>query len=118
MKKKALNKLRSRAGETIAETLISVLIGALALTMLAGAISAASNMITKSETVMKTYYESNEALGNPAKGGMTVALDSGSVKLFPDTTNIVVDWDYNGTFANTPVVAYKAHEQPGGGATP
>ena len=46
MKTNIMKKLRSRAGETITETLVSVLIGALALVMLAGAVSAASSVIT------------------------------------------------------------------------
>ena len=49
MKKRALRKLKSRSGETLAETLVSVLISALALVMLAGAIGAAKNIIANSD---------------------------------------------------------------------
>ena len=44
----ALRKLHSKAGETIAETLVALLISALALVMLAGALSAAAKVITTS----------------------------------------------------------------------
>ena len=55
MKKKIAAKLRGRLGESIAETLIALLISALALMMLAGAITAASNVLSKSKNSMNTY---------------------------------------------------------------
>ncbi|MBR6219536.1 MAG: hypothetical protein IKQ80_03100 [Clostridia bacterium] len=55
MKKRILKKLRAKAGETLAETLIALLISALALMMLAGAITAASNVLSKSKNSMNTY---------------------------------------------------------------
>ncbi|MBQ8110359.1 MAG: hypothetical protein IJ124_09405 [Clostridia bacterium] len=61
MKKRMLLKLKSVSGESIGETLISLLISALALVMLAGAISSASNIINNSKTAMETYYGSDEA---------------------------------------------------------
>ena len=54
--KKMLKKLRSTAGESIGETLIALLISALALGMLAGAVSSASNIITRSNDAMNDYY--------------------------------------------------------------
>lgn len=57
MKKRIAAKLRGRAGESIAETLVAVLISALALVMLAGAISAAANVITRSRTAVNEYNE-------------------------------------------------------------
>ena len=58
MKKKILAKLRGKAGETIAETLIATLIAALALTMLAGAVASAANIVTRSKDAMTTYRSS------------------------------------------------------------
>ena len=55
IKKIIAAKLRGQLGESIAETLIALLISALALMMLAGAVSAAANVITKSRTSMNTY---------------------------------------------------------------
>ena len=55
MSKKWVQKLRSKAGETIAETLIATLVAALALTMLAGAIASAANIVTGSRTSMEIY---------------------------------------------------------------
>ena len=54
--KKLMSKLRSVAGETIGETLVALLISALALTMLAGAIGAANNIISRSNKAMNDYY--------------------------------------------------------------
>ena len=51
-------KLRGKSGESIAETLIALLISALALLMLAGAVSSAANIVTKSRAAVKTYNES------------------------------------------------------------
>ena len=56
MKQRIMRKLRGKAGETIAETLLATLISALALIMLAGAIGAASDIITRSNAVVKEHY--------------------------------------------------------------
>lgn len=61
MKKKWIARLRSKAGETIAETLIATLIAALALTMLAGAIGSAARIINTSRDAMKDYRGSGTA---------------------------------------------------------
>ena len=55
MLKKIKTKLRGKAGESIAETLISTLIAALALTMLAGAIGSAAKIVTGSRNAMQNY---------------------------------------------------------------
>lgn len=58
MKRMIVRKLRGRSGESIAETLIALLISAAALLMLAGAISSAAHMIGESNTAMKKHYSS------------------------------------------------------------
>lgn len=55
-------KLKSTSGESIAETLVAVLISAFALLMLAGTINTASNLITKGQESMETYYEESNEL--------------------------------------------------------
>ena len=55
-----INKIRSQAGESLSETLISLLVAALALTLLAGAVSSGANVITKSQEKLKVYYDDNE----------------------------------------------------------
>lgn len=61
MKGKVFKKLRSRAGESIGETLIALLISALALLMLAGAVSSASRIVTRNKTAMEYYYGTKQA---------------------------------------------------------
>lgn len=108
-----LKKLRSKAGETIAETLIGLLISALALTMLAGAISTAANLITKSETVMKQYYSGMSGLGQPSvTDSMSVTINDGTndIMLFgnsdPSQTPVSVKYAVNNAFNGKPVIAY------------
>ena len=62
MRKRTSIKLRSQAGETIAEVLVALLISSVALIMLASMISATSSMVTRSKTAMEAYYEANESL--------------------------------------------------------
>ncbi len=54
------NKLRSRAGESIGETLVALLIAALALLMLAGAVSSASKIVTRNKAAMEEYYATKQ----------------------------------------------------------
>ena len=59
MTNKIILKIKSNSGESIAETLVAVLIAAVGLLMLAGTINAASNLITKSQNTLNRYYEAN-----------------------------------------------------------
>lgn len=56
MKKRITARLRSKAGESIAETLVALLISALALVMLAGAISSAARIIKESNVAAENMY--------------------------------------------------------------
>lgn len=73
VKRRAVAKLRSRIGESIGETLVSLLISALALTMLAGAITAATRVITQSKTKMSEYYAGDSAMAAHS-GGATISV--------------------------------------------
>ena len=59
-----IRKLKSSSGESIAETLVAVLIAALALLMLAGTINSASRLITTSKSALETYYHENNAMAD------------------------------------------------------
>jgi len=65
--KKMAARLQSNAGESLAEVLISLLIAALAMTMLAATISTASKIITSSKEKMGEYYTANDALAEQTK---------------------------------------------------
>lgn len=103
-------KLVSQTGETIGETLIALLISALALTMLAGAISTAAKLITKSEAVMTKYYAGITSLGDPSTSSLTVTINN------PEDTSFCLDEAYNWVtvkynintaFSAKPIIAYK-----------
>ena len=77
MKKRIIAKLRGKAGESIAETLIATLIAALALTMLAGAVGSAANIVTGSRKTMQTYRTEGVAGIRAAWAGKMDTLGSG-----------------------------------------
>ncbi len=78
MKKKLVAKLRSRAGESLTETLVALLIAALGLVILAGAISSTNSMVQRSKTVMTSYYTANNALEaqSGSKTDLSVSITS------------------------------------------
>jgi hypothetical protein len=77
--KKAIEKVSGSRGETIVETLVSILISSLALLMLATAIGSSVKIIMTSTRHMETFYNGQSAMvadaytGTGTKG--TVSLD-------------------------------------------
>ena len=57
-----MKKIKSQAGETIAEVLVALLISSVALVMLAGMIASTTNLVTRSKSKMEAYYAANEKL--------------------------------------------------------
>lgn len=98
-----LKKLRSKAGESISETLVSLLIASLALVMLAGAVSSATGMITRSREKLEKYYDNNDKL-------VTVSESSPSqitIKAVGLTDQIVqIQYTQNTEFGSHSVVSY------------
>ena len=74
MKKRIMAKLLSQAGESIAETLVATLIAALALLMLAGAVSSAARMVNSSKAAVTEYYNSNWTADEPGASSLVTAL--------------------------------------------
>ena len=72
---KARLKLRSRAGESIGETLIAMLVSALALLMLAGAVSSAANIVKKSNEAMSEVYSKTEGEDTEWLNGIKDAIN-------------------------------------------
>ncbi len=109
MIEKFRKKIKSHAGETISETLIALLISALALVMLAGAMTSATNMITKSREKIQDYYAANES----PSGIVMMTGGTGGNMNFTDTTGAITHDPYpvlyfkNSEFESNPVVAYK-----------
>lgn len=107
LREKLIRRLRSNSGESFAETLVSLLISVLALTMLAGAISTASGLITKSRTKIDSYQDNIEAViaAESVENTGTVTIE----KELTDTINIApLDIVFYSTdFGSTPVGIYK-----------
>ena len=118
MKRKILKKISSQSGETIAETLVALLIASLALMMLAGAVSSAMNVVTKSKEAVNEYYTVNNAVVaretakptglnvNETTGKFTDKLNITIPGLLPSSTPIEVTYWKNEQISGTPVIAY------------
>ncbi|MBQ6401262.1 MAG: hypothetical protein IJI20_03135 [Firmicutes bacterium] len=105
--KKLLSKVRNKAGETIGETLVALLISSFALVMLAGAISASSGMITKSTDAMQAYYEeSNEIVEGSDSGTITLKVNGSTY-----SENVAVEYGKESKFD---VVAFRVIKSAGG----
>lgn len=111
---KITNKLRSSAGESIAETLVALLISALALVMLAGVIAASSRIVNSERSKLNTYYEKNEKivkLNSELQGPVNITI---KVTEKDNSTTTVgtesVKYYKNDAFTNKPVIAYKRAE--------
>ena len=61
-------KLKSKAGESLIETLASVMISVLGILMFAGAAASATRMITVSRSTLTAYYEQNNNLTEEKNG--------------------------------------------------
>ncbi len=100
--RQTVKKLRSQSGESIAETLIAVLIIAVAMMMLATMITATANMVLTSENKMDSYYKENAGLETLSSGtSATITIKNGgtvveSVSAIYKTNNVL----------NKPVTAY------------
>lgn len=110
-----LKKLRSRAGETLTETLVALLIASLALVMLASMISSTTRIVTQSKTRLKTYYTNNNQVAAHSGGSTSVTMT-----LAPDSTESAgleskgyscTAWQ-NSALKNTPVVSYRVTATP------
>ena len=112
MKKQLRRKLKGRSGETFAETLVALLIAALALTMLAGAMAASSGVVTESRAKLDRYYAAEEEALNAEssdtddsvgkEGTISIRENSGTLNLSYD-----IIYYMNDEFSRNPVISYK-----------
>lgn len=111
---KVRNKLSSRKGESISETLIALLIAALALAMLAGAVASGSAIVKKERSRLKSYYSNNEhivkldSLQGPISINITLEEKNG---ITSSVGSEPVMYYKNEAFKKKPVVAYKRYVQ-------
>lgn len=71
MSGKLKNKLKSKKGETITETLVSVLIAAAAMILFASMITSSQRILKKSESIMDDYYAGEAKMEEAMVGGGT-----------------------------------------------
>ncbi len=112
-----IRKIRSAKGESLAETLVALLIALLGLTILAGMIQSSSKLILSSNKVIQEYAEAGNMLAQKAGSG-----DTGSVSIIvkgqpgqaliltPDpgdtNTNISVSY-YEEKMGNCDIISFK-----------
>ena len=115
-KRTVFSKIRNNAGETISETLVSLLISALALVMLAGAISAASTIVNRSRDRLNNYYDANQEeygvvmMSESTETGsysISVTEENGDSTNTPLVSGESINCYINNAFSNKPVVAFK-----------
>lgn len=122
--KKLKAKLKSLSGESIAEVMITLLIAALALTMLASVIFTSSKVITRSKANLAAYYDANNVLESQSgtarnvsasvqvqTGGSGDTATWGPVNLVTGGS-MAVQCYVNDTLSAKPVVAYHASVTP------
>ena len=121
MKKKVLEKLRSRRGDSIAEVLIALLISVVALVMLAGMITSSTRLIQRSKDAMEQYDAANNALSamtaNAPTANDTFTVSSKTLSVADAVTNdsvklteagvISVKVYENTAYGGDKVIAYK-----------
>ncbi len=111
---RAARKLKNRSGETIAEVLVGVLIAAIAMTLLAGMVTAASSMIDSGKKRMTEYYNANSGFAEKDPSGAT---DSTAEVRKSDNTDYSIAGEdsilisyYENTAVGDTVIAYTGRE--------
>lgn len=112
--RKISTKLKNRKGETLTEVLVSLLIGTLALALLAAMIGSSTRIIRTSETSMVQYYEQNNRLeerasgDEDASGKVSCSSESGTstVRLSPGKDSVSVKCYVNQKAGKSPVISY------------
>lgn len=127
LENKIRKRLKSNAGETIAEVLIALLIAALALTMLASVISASTRIISQSKAKLADYYAANNQLSEEVKIDDKITETTGVTFVLTDNTveathslggsGLVTTYTYS-QLSNVPVISYSYQSPAGGGETP
>lgn len=106
MRNQLKRKLNSCTGESIAESLVSILVVAVASIMFAGMVTASRNIIDTSSNWMKSYYQAVSAINaqdgstDPEVKGGTVSVDISGVITYNNITT------YSYKVAGVEIVSY------------
>lgn len=85
MSGKLKNKLKSKKGETITETLVSVLIAAAAMILFASMITSSQRILQKSERIMDAYYDGETKMEEAMATGGTKGSSKTGAGMAADT---------------------------------
>ena len=109
------DRLRENKGESLAETLVSILIMALGIMLLAGMIQSSSNVIVRSEKAIKEYTEEENMMiqhdSRIRKDGnylvkISTSPGSRAIRFNKDDEVDVEAEFYEIEYANTKIVAF------------
>ena len=103
-------KLRDKSGESIAETLVAVLIAAFALLMLAGTVNTSTNLVLKSQKLLSDsedgYYVKNNAMEkrdeSSKENTITITITGGADEPMSENANLYI----NNKFDNNQIFVY------------
>ena len=100
-----MNRLKMEKGETLVETLVSMMICVFAILLLFSSIFSSKVVIDKSDKKMTEYYEKNNSLveKTEASGKGVVTF---SKPIIPSENIVSVEYFVNDVFSNNPVVTY------------
>ena len=118
-----MKRLRSQTGESITETLVALLIASLGLIILAGAISATSRVVLKTDHVLEEYYHQNNAVAEQSDSEHAAQISKITItsSLTEDSfagASFSVDSYRNDYYPNMPVISYHEKESESAGSTP
>lgn len=85
MSGKLKSKLKSKKGETITETLVSVLIAAAAMILFASMITSSQRILQKSESIMNAYYDGEAKMEAAMAVSVTTGKGTTGVAMAADT---------------------------------
>ena len=112
MRKAMISRLHSRAGESIAEVLIALLISSLGMMMLAGMVSTSKTLVERSKTAFEDSVDKSNALttgeaSNSSSGTVQFYINDKNRRLtdaLGETDSVRID---TVTFGRDTVMAYK-----------
>lgn len=88
MSGKLKNKLKSKKGETITETLVSVLIAAAAMILFASMITSSQRILQKSESIMDAYYKGETKMEEAMVTGDTTGKSATGTAMAAEGTEV------------------------------
>lgn len=100
MRKHLIARLRSRAGESIAEVLVALLISVLGIALLVGMIGASTRVISQSTKTMQDEYLKTDTSAASSVTFIELLYENGNPVLDKDENPItfqIVDQIYDGT---------------------